>query len=90
MAIAGNLGMKSMRAGMIPVIAAALSTGVAALAQPAEQAPFTQAQPRAAYQSPASLEPQAPSYIRDRVRALGAAFNGRIGIAVRSVDDGLW
>ena len=88
MAIAGNSGMKSMRAGMIPVIAAALSTGVAALAQPAEQAPFTQAQPRAAYQSPASLEPQAPSYIRDRVRALGAAFNGRIGIAVRSVDDG--
>ena len=29
----------------------------------------------------------APQYIRDRVQDLGRAFNGRVGIAVRSVDD---
>ena len=31
--------------------------------------------------------PQAPSYIRTRVDALGKAFDGRVGIAVRSIDD---
>ena len=29
----------------------------------------------------------APPYIRDQVQQLGRAFNGRVGIAVRSVDD---
>jgi beta-lactamase class A len=29
----------------------------------------------------------APQYIRDRIQELGRAFNGRVGIAVRSVDD---
>ncbi|MCA1653022.1 MAG: class A beta-lactamase-related serine hydrolase, partial [Sphingomonadales bacterium] len=38
--------------------------------------------------SPTTFAPQAPSYIRDRIAQLGAGFNGRIGIAVRSVDDG--
>lgn len=38
--------------------------------------------------SPTSARPQAPSYIRERVAQLGAGFNGRIGIAVRSVEDG--
>jgi len=30
----------------------------------------------------------APQYIRDRVQQLGRAFNGRVGVSVRSVDDG--
>src|SRR4051794_18905753 len=30
----------------------------------------------------------APQYIRDRVDELGRAFDGRVGIAVRSIDDG--
>ncbi|HVI04485.1 MAG TPA: serine hydrolase [Sphingomicrobium sp.] len=30
----------------------------------------------------------APTYIRDRVNELGRSFDGRVGIAVRSVDDG--
>ncbi|MEO7635791.1 MAG: serine hydrolase [Sphingomicrobium sp.] len=30
----------------------------------------------------------APQYLRDRVSELGRSFNGRVGIAVRSVDDG--
>jgi beta-lactamase class A len=31
---------------------------------------------------------RAPQYIRDRIDELGSAFNGQVGIAVRSVDDG--
>ena len=30
----------------------------------------------------------APQYIRDRIDELGRGFNGRVGIAVRSIDDG--
>ena len=32
--------------------------------------------------------PSAPPYIRDRVSELGRTFNGRVGIAVRSIDEG--
>jgi len=31
---------------------------------------------------------EAPRYIRDRIDELGRGFNGRVGIAVRSIDDG--
>jgi hypothetical protein len=37
---------------------------------------------------PALRTHSAPQFIRDRVNELGRAFNGRVGIAVRSVDDG--
>jgi beta-lactamase class A len=30
----------------------------------------------------------APTFLRDRINELGRSFNGRVGIAVRSVDDG--
>jgi beta-lactamase class A len=32
--------------------------------------------------------PQAPIYIRNRVDELGQAFNGRVGISVRAIDEG--
>jgi beta-lactamase class A len=32
--------------------------------------------------------PQTPIYLRDRVTALGRGFDGRVGIAVRSVNEG--
>ena len=32
--------------------------------------------------------PQAPRYLADRIDALGSQFNGRVGIAVKSVNDG--
>ena len=32
--------------------------------------------------------PHAPAFIRDRIAVLGAGFDGQVGIAVRSVDDG--
>ena len=36
----------------------------------------------------ANSAPQAPAFIRDRIAVLGAGFDGQVGIAVRSVDDG--
>jgi beta-lactamase class A len=56
--------------------------GASAATQPgvARQAPRP-----ATYARPA---PAAPQYIRDRVDQLGRDFNGRVGIAVRSVDEG--
>ena len=33
-------------------------------------------------------KPVAPAYLRDRINGLGREFNGRVGIAVRSVDEG--
>jgi len=30
----------------------------------------------------------APQYIRDRINDLGRGFDGRVGIAVRSIDEG--
>jgi beta-lactamase class A len=37
---------------------------------------------------PAPKAPKAPDYIADRIDALGSAFDGRVGIAVQSLDDG--
>ena len=36
----------------------------------------------------AKAAPPAPAYIRDRVAELGRGFDGRVGIAVRSIDEG--
>lgn len=35
----------------------------------------------------ATTAPQTPAYLRNRIGELGAGFNGRVGIAVRSVDE---
>ena len=37
-----------------------------------------------------ALPPQAPAYLRNRIDALGSQFNGRVGIAVKSVNEGWW
>ena len=37
---------------------------------------------------PALRPPQSPTYLANQVDKLGAGFNGRVGIAVRSVDEG--
>jgi beta-lactamase class A len=69
------------RIGTGLALAAAASVGASA----ASQAPAPQPQKRAPTARPA---PAAPSYIRDRVNELGRNFNGRVGIAVRSIDEG--
>jgi beta-lactamase class A len=69
------------RVGIALAVTAAAS--VAALAT--NQAPH--AKPKAATRAAAKVVP-APAYIRDRVTELGQGFNGQVGIAVKSIDDG--
>ena len=61
------------------LLAAAQITGSAA----------TQPQtPTPAPASPTPPRPPAPQYIEDRITELGRGFDGQIGIAVTSIDDG--
>jgi beta-lactamase class A len=70
------------RFGLALVLIAAASVSASAATQlPSPQRP----RPIAA---PARPAPPAPKYIRDRVNELGRNFDGRVGIAVRSIDDG--
>ena len=62
------------------VAAAAWQMGPSALAQPAPNVS------RPPINEPAV--PAAPLYLRNRIDELGRAFNGRVGIAVQSVDQG--
>jgi beta-lactamase class A len=70
------------RVGLGLVVVAAASVGASANSQHAvPQVPSpTTATVRAV--------PSAPPYIRNRVDELGRQFNGRVGIAVKSIDDG--
>ncbi len=72
--------------GLAAVLAASTQVGASTIvAQSVAQPVLRPAAPAvAAPQIPAV----APQYLRDRLNALGRAFNGRVGIAVRSVDDG--
>jgi beta-lactamase class A len=72
--------------GLVLLASAQVSASVAA-----QQANPQPAYPQPAYRPPAPAPrpaPLAPQYIRDRVNELGRSFDGRVGIAVRSVDDG--
>jgi beta-lactamase class A len=70
------------RFGLALVIVAAASVTASAASQ--TSAP-QRSKPAAAAARPA---PPAPQYIRDRVNELGRGFDGRVGIAVRSIDEG--
>src|SRR6478672_4222502 len=63
----------------LTLVAASSVTAFAATQSPAPE------RPRAAPARPVS---PAPPYIRDRINELGRGFNGRVGIAVRSIDEG--
>ena len=67
-----------------------LAFALIATAPVGSSAALKQAAPNPAAQrtSPVRPLPQAPAYLRDRVDALGKQFNGRVGISVKSVDDG--
>ena len=62
----------------LTLIAAASVTASAATQAPAP-APAKATRP---------APPAAPPYIRDRINELGQGFDGRVGIAVRSIDEG--
>src|SRR5215213_1558240 len=72
------------RLGLALVFAGMTQVGASAASQyaPPSQAPVPIVRP--------ALPPQAPAYIRQRIDALGSQFNGRVGIAVRSVNEGWW
>ena len=70
------------RLGLGLVIVAAASVGASATTQQA--APQLPAPTATAVRA----IPSAPPYLRDRVDELGRQFNGRVGIAVKSIDEG--
>jgi beta-lactamase class A len=61
-----------------------------ASAQVSASAATTPTAPRSSrhVSSHARPTPPAPHYIRDQITQLGQAFDGRVGIAVKSIDDG--
>ena len=67
------------------VVAAGAQVTASAAVQPDPLAPWP---PKVLRAGPAPVAPVAPAYIRDRINALGRQFDGRVGIAVRSVDEG--
>jgi beta-lactamase class A len=70
------------RGGLAVVMAGMTQVGASAASQHTPPAPAPIVRP--------ALPPVAPAYIRQRVDALGSQFNGRVGIAVRSINDGWW
>jgi beta-lactamase class A len=70
------------RSGLALMLIAAATVSASAATQP--PAP-ERVRAAAAAARPA---PQAPQYIVDRIKQLGRGFDGRVGIAVRSIDDG--
>jgi beta-lactamase class A len=70
------------QAGLALVLAGIAQVGASASTQPQLPPPV--------YVQPPVVPPQpvAPSYLRDRIDALGRQFDGRVGIAVRAVNDG--
>ena len=77
---------KRLGLGLVIVATAQVSASAASQAGVAQPIPHsTQPIPHAtSYVRPT---PVAPQYIRDRVNQLGREFNGRVGIAVKSVDE---
>ncbi len=70
------------RAGLgLGALAAASFVASAASHKPAPKQVHTPA-------APARKAPPAPQYLADRIDELGRGFDGRIGIAVKSIDDG--
>ena len=67
------------RLGFWLVLAAATTVTASAATQPGTSK---------AAAAPSRTAAPAPQYIRDRVNELGRGFDGRVGIAVRSIDEG--
>jgi beta-lactamase class A len=77
--------MTSIRTGVgLALVFGAVSQVSASGVQPLPSKPVLQL-PAA---QPAPRRAVAPQYIRDRVAQLGRSFDGRVGIAVKSIDEG--
>ncbi|HEU5483231.1 MAG TPA: class A beta-lactamase [Sphingomicrobium sp.] len=83
-----RFGLALALAGLTQVGSAAIQT--AARPQPARPAPLKPVVPLARPVPPAPKPPQVPLGLRDRINNLGRQFDGRVGIAVKSVDEGWW
>jgi beta-lactamase class A len=70
--------VKPIGLGLVLIAAVQITASAAQQPWPAPAAPPA---------APA-LSPSAPLYIRDQINALGSRFDGRVGIAVRSIDEG--
>lgn len=70
---------RSLGLGLVIVAATQVSASAATQATPHKP-------PRHAV--PAAKQTPAPKFIRNRINELGRAFDGRVGIAVKSIDDG--
>jgi beta-lactamase class A len=71
------------RLGLATVMLAALQVSASAATQPG-----VPPQVQRPIVIPVQRAVPAPQYVRDRINELGRGFNGRVGIAVRSIDDG--
>ena len=67
-----------------------VGTGLALAAAASVGASATSQAPASRAQAPPAVRPvpPTPAYIRDRVAELGRGFDGQVGIAVRSIDEG--
>ncbi|MBA3526602.1 MAG: class A beta-lactamase [Pseudomonadota bacterium] len=77
-----RVGLGLALVGLFQVSAAAMNKATQAPPLPAPQ-PAGQVQP-----APVRVVPRTPAYLEQRIDALGKAFDGRVGIAVQSVDGG--
>jgi len=82
-----RFGLALALAGLTQVGAAAIKTDAARPAGPAPSKARVQLAQATTARS-ASVVATAPAWLRDRVDELGRAFNGRVGIAVKSIDEG--
>jgi beta-lactamase class A len=80
-----RFGLALALAGLTQVGAAAIKTAQGA---PPVKESKSATRPVAAAPRAAPKPPTAPAFLRDRIDQLGKAFDGRVGIAVRSVDEG--
>src|SRR4051794_31211834 len=71
------------RFGMVLAMVATASISASATTRSVVPAP----PPRKAAPRVTHPLPPAPQFIRDRVNQLGAGFDGRVGIAVKSIDE---
>jgi beta-lactamase class A len=77
------------RFGLALALAGLTTVGAAAIKSVDKPAAPKVAKVQAAKPAPrATAVPVAPAALRDRIDALGRAFDGRVGIAVRSIDEG--